>query len=83
VLAGIFTIHDGPIFLLFDFRATHNFISMACVERLHLTLTALNITYLITSPDVRINTTYGVMFAPLDLEELIYPTHLSPGRTRY
>jgi hypothetical protein len=51
VLVGMFMIHDGPVFILFNSGGSHNFISMACAEKLHLT------SYVITSPDVRINTT--------------------------
>jgi hypothetical protein len=50
VLAGTFSLNGHPIVVLFDFGATHNFISKACTKSHRLTIAHLSILYMISTP---------------------------------
>jgi hypothetical protein len=50
VLAGTFFLNEHPIIILFDSRASHDFISSACAERARLTLVASGAPYMIITP---------------------------------
>ena len=76
VLAGMFSILEHPVFILFDSGATHNFVSMSCVERLHLKTATLKSPYIISSPGGKIRATLGVLAAPIRLEKFTYPSPL-------
>jgi hypothetical protein len=45
VLAGKFFLNEHPIIILFDSRASHDFVISACVERAKLTLVASGYTW--------------------------------------
>jgi hypothetical protein len=56
VLAGTFFLNEHPIIILFDSRASHDFISFTCVERARLTLEASRVPYVISTPRGRVDT---------------------------
>jgi hypothetical protein len=50
VLAGTFLLIGCPIFILFDSRASHDFMSAACAKRLKLALLVVKPSYMISTP---------------------------------
>jgi hypothetical protein len=50
VLFGMFSLNRHSIIVLFDFGATHNFISKTCTKSRWLTITHLSTTYMISTP---------------------------------
>jgi hypothetical protein len=56
VLTGTFFLNEHPIIILFDSRASHDFISSACAERAGLTLVASEVTYMISTPRGQVDT---------------------------
>jgi hypothetical protein len=49
VLAGMFSLNRHPIIILFDFGATHNFISKACTQKCQLAIMHLSTPYAIST----------------------------------
>jgi predicted aspartyl protease len=47
---GMFFLNERPIIILFDFGASHDFMSSNCAERAKLTLVASGMTYVISTP---------------------------------
>jgi hypothetical protein len=47
VLAGTFLLFGSPIIILFDSKASHDFISSACAKRAKLSLTVAKPSYMI------------------------------------
>jgi hypothetical protein len=57
VLTGTFFLNEHPIIILFDSRASYDFISFTCVERARrLTLEASRVPYIISTPRGRVDT---------------------------
>jgi hypothetical protein len=50
VLAGTFFLLHHPTIILFDFGASHDFMSLACAQKAKLTLYAIKVSYSISSP---------------------------------
>jgi hypothetical protein len=50
VLMGMFFLNEHPIIILFDSRASHNFVSSTCAKRTKLTLVASEVPYVISTP---------------------------------
>jgi hypothetical protein len=50
VLAGIFFLYEHPIIILFDSRASHDFLSLAYAQKAGLTLCATQVPYSISTP---------------------------------
>jgi hypothetical protein len=50
VLAGTFFLNERPIVILFDSRASHDFMSSACAKKASLTLVASGAPYVISTP---------------------------------
>jgi hypothetical protein len=50
VLAGMFVLNEHTIIILFDSRASHDFISPTCAKRVRLTLVASGAPYVISTP---------------------------------
>jgi hypothetical protein len=55
VLAGTFFLNECPIIILFDSRASHDFMSSACAERSKLTHVASRAPYVISTPGGRVD----------------------------
>ena len=75
VMAGMFSINDRPIMVLFDSGASHTFISKECALKLGLELDCLKSPYSIHSPGGQIITNQMTRQVPLQLQEKIYPTY--------
>ena len=67
VMAGTFSVDQCPVTVLFDSGASHNFISEACVARLHLQVSCLEKPYVIQTPGTRLNAGQVVRNVPLNL----------------
>jgi hypothetical protein len=50
VLAGIFFLNEWPIIILFDSRASHDFMSSACAKRAKLAIVASGAPNVISTP---------------------------------
>jgi hypothetical protein len=50
VLAGTLFLNEYPIIILFDSRASHDFMSSTCAKKAKLTLMALGAPYVISIP---------------------------------
>jgi hypothetical protein len=56
VLVDTFFLNEHPIIILFDFGASHDFLSSACAERAKLTLVASGTPYVSSTPGGRVDT---------------------------
>jgi hypothetical protein len=52
---GTFFLNECPIIILFDSRASHDFMSSACAEMARLILVASGVPYVISAPGGRVN----------------------------
>jgi hypothetical protein len=50
VLMGTFFLNEHPVIIMFDSRASHDFISSTCTERARLTLVVSGVPYVISTP---------------------------------
>jgi predicted aspartyl protease len=50
VLAGTFFLNEHPIIILFDYGASHDFMSSTCAKRAKLSLVASGRPYVISTP---------------------------------
>jgi hypothetical protein len=55
VLLGMFFLNERPIIILFDSRASHNFMSSICSKRAKLALMASGAQYVISTPGGRVD----------------------------
>jgi hypothetical protein len=76
VLAGMFSLKGHPIFILFDSRASYDFISKACTQKCQLTIQHLNTPYIIQTLRGKIVTNQLVKNTPLCLGGKEYKTYL-------
>jgi hypothetical protein len=67
VLAGMFSLHERPIVILFDSGTTHDFISRDCTQKHQLDIQYSDSPYMISIPTGRMATKHIVMKTPLDL----------------
>jgi hypothetical protein len=81
VLVGTFLLFGHPIIILFDFGASHDFMSVACTERLKLALTVAKPSYMISTPRGRFMANKIAREVPLELAGQLFPTNhlLSDG----
>jgi predicted aspartyl protease len=56
VLAGTFFLNECPIIILFDSKASHDFMSFASAKRAKLALVASGVTYAISTAKGRVDT---------------------------
>jgi hypothetical protein len=54
VLTGTFLLFGRPIVILFDSRASHDFMSSTCAKRVKLALTVAKPSYVISTPGGRV-----------------------------
>jgi hypothetical protein len=76
VLAGTFFLNECPIIILFDSRASHDFMSSACAKKARLTLVALGAPYVISTPGGRVNADRVIRKVPLDLSGRVFESNL-------
>jgi hypothetical protein len=76
VLVGTFSLNGHLIVVLFDTRATQDFISKACTQRHQLAIEPTNTPYVISTPGGRVITKELVMHTPLNLAGKLFRTSL-------
>jgi hypothetical protein len=76
VLASTFLLFGHPIVILFDSRASHEFISLACAKRAKLSLTVAKPSYMIRTPGSWIVSNLIAREVSLELVGHVFPTHL-------
>jgi hypothetical protein len=76
VLVGMFSLNEYPAVVLFDFGATHDFISKACTQRSQLSIQHIDTPYLISTLGGRVVTKQIVMHTPLNIAEKFYKPSL-------
>jgi predicted aspartyl protease len=67
VLVGMFFLYEQPIIILFDSRASHDFLSLACAQKVGLTLCATQVPYSISTPRGRVAANQMAHKIPLEL----------------
>jgi hypothetical protein len=65
VLVGIFFLNKHPIIILFDFGASHDFMSSTCAKKAKLSLVASGSPYVISTPGGRVDVDRIVQKVPL------------------
>jgi hypothetical protein len=53
VLAGMFSLNEHPVIILFDSGASHDFISSTCAKKTMLSMVAMEAPYVISTPGGR------------------------------
>jgi predicted aspartyl protease len=76
VLVGVFYLLEHPIIILFDFGASHNFMSLASAQKAKLTLWATTVPYSITTPEGQVIADHMVHAIPLELVRRVFLTSL-------
>jgi hypothetical protein len=76
VLMGTFSLNGHPAIVLFDSRASHDFISKACTQKHQLIIEHIITPYLIRTPGGNIATKQLVMATPLSLAGRLFRTNL-------
>jgi hypothetical protein len=67
VLAGTFFLNGHPIIVLFDSRASQDFMSSTCDKKAKLTLVASGVSYVISTLGGRVDADRIVQKVPVDL----------------
>jgi hypothetical protein len=76
VLASTFFLNEHPIIILFDSRASHDFMSSTCSEKAKLSLVATGAPYVISTLGGRVDADRIVQKVPLELSRRIFSTNL-------
>jgi hypothetical protein len=76
VLAGTFFLNEHPVIILFNFRASHDFISSTCAKKAMLSTVAVEAPYVISTPGGRLDADRIVRKAPLELTGRVFSTDL-------
>ena len=76
VMAGMFSVHNHPVTILFDSGASHTFISKECAMKLGLEIESMAISYNIQSPGGQIITNQVARRVPLQLQGNFFTTSL-------
>jgi hypothetical protein len=76
VLVGTFFLNEHPIIILFDSRASHDFMSSTYAKKAKLSLVASGAPYVISTPRGRVEANRIVQKAPLELSGRIFSTNL-------
>src|SRR6185437_6300878 len=76
VMTGTFSVNQCPVVVLFDFGASHTYISEACVARLNLQVTYMKIPYIIHAPGAQLHASQCVQGVSLDLGGKVFQTDL-------
>jgi hypothetical protein len=76
VLADTFFLYEHPIIILFDSRASHDFLSLACAQKASITLYATQVPYSISAPRGRVVANQMARKIPLELAGWVFSTTL-------
>jgi hypothetical protein len=77
VLAGTFYLNECPIIIIFDFGASHDFISFTCAKKAMLSMVATEAPYVISTLRGQVNVDWIVHKAPLELARRMFSTDLN------
>jgi predicted aspartyl protease len=69
-------LYEHPIFILFDSRASHNFLSLAYAQKANITLYATQVPYSISTPRGRVAANQMAQKIPLELVRRVFSTTL-------
>jgi hypothetical protein len=76
VLVGTFFLNEYPIIILFDFGASHDFISSTCVKKAMLSTVAAEVPYVISTPRGQVDANQIIHKVPLVLAGRVFSTDL-------
>jgi hypothetical protein len=76
VLVGTFFLNEYPIIILFDFGASHDFISSTCVKKAMLSTVAAEVPYVISTPRGQVDADQIIHKVPLVLAGRVFSTDL-------
>jgi hypothetical protein len=76
VHAGTFFLNERPIIILFDSRASHDFMSPPCAKMAKVALVALRAPYVISTPRGRVDVDRIAQKVPLELSDMVFSTTL-------
>jgi hypothetical protein len=76
VLAGTFFLNEHPVIILFDSRASHDFMSFTCAKKAKLSRVSSGAPYVISTPGGQVDANRIVQKAPLKLSGRIFRTNL-------
>jgi hypothetical protein len=76
VLAGTFFLNEHPVIILFDSRATHDFMSSTCAKKAKVSIVSSGAPYVISTPRGRVDADRIVQKVPLELSKRIFSINL-------
>jgi hypothetical protein len=76
VLAGTFFLNEHPIIILFDSRASHDFMRSICTKKAKLSVVASGASYVISTPGGRVDGDRIIQKVPLELSKRIHSTNV-------
>jgi hypothetical protein len=76
VLVGTFFLNEYHVIILFDSRASHDFISSTCAKKVRLSMVAMKAPYVISTPGGRVDADQIIHKAPLKLAGRVFSTDL-------
>jgi hypothetical protein len=76
VLAGTFFLNEHLVIILFDSKASHDFISSTCAKKAMLSEVTAEALYVISTPGGRVDADQIVHKAPLELAGRVFSTNL-------
>jgi hypothetical protein len=76
VLEGTFFLNEHSIIILFDSRASHDFISSTCAKKAMLSMVSMKAPYVISTLVGRVDVDQIVSKAPLELAGRVFSTDL-------
>jgi hypothetical protein len=76
VLVGTFFLNEHPVIILFDSRASHDFISSTCAKKVKLSMVAIEASYVISTPGGQVDVDRNVRKGPLELAGRVFSTDL-------
>jgi hypothetical protein len=75
-MTGTFYLNKRPIIILFDYGASHDFLSSTCAKKAKLSLMTSGAPYMISTPGGRVDANQIVHKVPLELSGRIFSTNL-------
>jgi predicted aspartyl protease len=76
VLAGTFFLNERLVIILFDSRASHDFINSTCAKKARLSMVAMEAPYVISTPGGWVDADRIILKAPLELAGRVLSTDL-------
>jgi predicted aspartyl protease len=76
VLVGTFFLNHHPVIILFDFGASHDFISSTYAKKVMLSMVAMEAPYVISTPGGWVNADRIIHTTPLEVARRVFSTDL-------